>query len=91
MVTDLRLQEGQYDILLTVFYVSYILFEWTTLLWKVFKPHRYAAVCVFSWGFIACLQAVIRNFSQLALLRFLLGITEAMYAGVPFFLSFFYR
>ena len=41
METDLNLSSYQYEWLLRAFYISYILFEWMTLLWKVIPPHIY--------------------------------------------------
>ena len=68
------------------------MFEWMTLLYRVFPPHIYIATCVASWGFIASLQAVASSFRFLFVLRMLLGIGEAAFGpGVPFYLSFFYR
>ena len=63
-----------------------------TLLYRVFPPHIYIAVCVASWGVLASLQAVATSFGSLVLLRLLLGIGEAAFGpGVPFYLSFFYK
>ena len=41
MEEDLNLSSYQYEWLLRAFYLSYILFEWMTLLWKVIPPHIY--------------------------------------------------
>lgn len=41
MEEDLDLSSYQYEWLLRAFYISYILFEWMTLLWKVIPPHIY--------------------------------------------------
>lgn len=41
MERDLHLSSTQFEWLLRVFYISYIAFEWMTLLWKVFPPHVY--------------------------------------------------
>ena len=41
MEEDLNLISYQYEWLLRAFYISYILFEWMTLLWKVIPPHIY--------------------------------------------------
>ena len=41
MEEDLNLSSYQYEWLLRAFYISYILFEWMTLLWKVIPPHIY--------------------------------------------------
>ncbi len=50
MRKDLRLGTGdKYPWLLTIFYISYIVFEFSLLLWKIFPPHRVAAIVVFCW------------------------------------------
>lgn len=88
----MSLQPGQYAWLLTAFYVTYILFEWMTLLYHVIPPHIYISLCVLSWGLIASVQSIVSTFSSLLVLRALLGIAEAAFGpGVPFYLSFFYK
>lgn len=63
-----------------------------TLLYSVFPPHIYIAICVASWGLIASLQSIAPSFESMFVLRALLGISEAAFGpGVPFFLSFFFR
>lgn len=49
------------------------------------------AACVASWGLIASMQALAFSFTSLLMLRAALGIGEAAFVGVPFFMSFFYR
>ncbi|KAF6232709.1 hypothetical protein HO173_009148 [Letharia columbiana] len=88
---DLHLSSLQYEWLLRAFYITYILFEWMTLLWKVFPPHIYLSVCVASWGLIASMQSVAFSFISLFILRAALGIGEAAFVGIPFFMSFFYQ
>ena len=48
-------------------------------------------VVVLSWGVIASLQSLTTSFATLLLLRATLGIAEAAFCGVPFYLSFFFR
>lgn len=84
-------QDGWYEWALGAFYVAYIAFEWMALLWRVVPAHIYVAVLVFSWGVAASLQAVAVNYPMLIFLRFLLGIGEAGFTGVPFYLSFFFK
>ncbi|TVY57273.1 High-affinity nicotinic acid transporter [Lachnellula cervina] len=36
--SDLHLSSSQYQWLLTIFYISYILFEWFALMWKLVPP-----------------------------------------------------
>ncbi|KAK8249844.1 major facilitator superfamily domain-containing protein [Phyllosticta capitalensis] len=89
---DLKLQNGRYEWLLTAFYITYIAFEWMTLLYRLVPPHMYIAACVFSWGLIASLQSLSTSFGQLLALRALLGVAEAAFGpGVPFYLSYFFR
>ena len=60
--------------------------------YHILTPHVYISICVLSWGLIASLQAITTNFSQMLVLRTLLGISEAAFSpGVPFYLSFFFR
>ena len=49
------------------------------------------AVCVASWGLIASLQSLAFSYPSLLVLRSALGIGEAAFVGVPFYLSFFYK
>ena len=76
---------------LTSFYVTYILFEWMSLLWRVLPPHAYVATLVLSWGIVSSLQALAPSYPYLVALRALLGIGEAGFTGVPFYLSFFFK
>lgn len=89
--TDLSLAPGQYDWLLTSFYITYIAFEWMALLFRALPAHIYLSMTVLAWGLIASAQSLTTKFWQLLVLRTLLGISEAAFSGVPFYLSFFYR
>ncbi|OBT74773.1 hypothetical protein VF21_06436 [Pseudogymnoascus sp. 05NY08] len=91
MDVDLNLHSDQYEWILTSFYITYIMFEWMSLLWKVIPAHIYVSVIVMSWGIIASLQALSTSFVTSIILRLLLGIGEAGFTGIPYFLSFFYR
>ncbi|EAQ88277.1 hypothetical protein CHGG_04896 [Chaetomium globosum CBS 148.51] len=84
-------REGWYEWALGAFYIAYIVFEWMALLWRIIPAHIYVAALVMSWGVIASLQAVAVNYPMLIFLRFLLGIGEAGFTGVPFYLSFFFK
>lgn len=91
LTDDLNLSDNQYDWLLTAFYINYILFEWMTLCYKIFPPHIYISCCVFAWGVLASLQSLTTSWAALLVLRALLGIGEAAFVGIPFYLSFFFR
>ena len=49
MTRDLHLVGDRYEWLLTIFYITYVVFEFSLLFWKIFPPHRVAAVVVFCW------------------------------------------
>ncbi|PLB55397.1 MFS general substrate transporter [Aspergillus steynii IBT 23096] len=92
MEDDLHLSSDQYSWLLTIFYISYTVFEFLALMWKIIPPHRWAAITVMTWGIVATCQAAAQNWQGMMALRFLLGMGEAGFGpGTPFLLSFFYR
>ncbi|KAI1351499.1 major facilitator superfamily domain-containing protein [Xylaria sp. FL0043] len=83
--------ENYFEWALRAFYIAYIAFEWMSLLWRIVPAHIYVSLIVLSWGIIASLQAVVTSYPWLIALRGLLGIGEAGFTGVPFYLSFFYK
>ena len=46
---DLHLVGDRNEWLLAVFYITYVVFQFSLLFWKIFPPHRVAAVVVFGW------------------------------------------
>jgi MFS family permease len=91
LTDDLQLSDSQYEWLLTAFYIMYILFEWMTVMYQVAPPHIYVAICVCAWGVLASLQSLATSYAYLLVLRALLGIGEAAFVGIPFYLTFFFR
>ncbi|KAI4804944.1 MFS general substrate transporter, partial [Aureobasidium sp. EXF-8845] len=86
MAKALDLNADRYSWLLTIFYISYILFQFQVLGWKRWPPHIWA-----SWAIFGCCQAAVTSWEGEMVLRFLLGVFEAAYGpGVPYLLSFFY-
>ncbi|KAK4248352.1 major facilitator superfamily domain-containing protein [Corynascus novoguineensis] len=91
MANDLGLDTNRYNWLLNMFYISYVIAEFSVLLWKIFPPHIVGAIVVFSWGLIATVQAGVQSWGGEMALRFLLGAFEAAYGpGIIYLLSFFY-
>ncbi|KAI0021826.1 major facilitator superfamily transporter [Xylariomycetidae sp. FL0641] len=92
MGKDLGFDDAQYQWLLTIFYIPYILFEWCALMWKAVPPHQWAFICVLVWGLASTLQAAAFNWAGLMACRFFLAMAEAAFApGVPYLLTFFYK
>ena len=86
MEEDLDLTGDKYDWLLTIFYISYITFQWQSLMWKLIPPHIWCAFCVFGWGLVSTVQAGIHTWGAEMALRFLMGVFEAGYG--PGMMSF---
>jgi MFS family permease len=62
-----------------------------SILWKIIPAHIYITAIVLSWGLVASLQSIATSFAGLIVLRILLGIGEAGFTGIPFYLSFFFK
>lgn len=45
----LNLTSSQYAWFSTIFYITYIIFEFCIIFWKVFPPHLVGAIVVFGW------------------------------------------
>ncbi|ROW08239.1 hypothetical protein VMCG_03304 [Cytospora schulzeri] len=91
MSEDLGMSGDQYQWLLTIFYIPFIIFEWLALMWKILPPHIWASACVFTWAVASMLQATAFNWRGLMVCRWFLAIAEAGFApGMPYLFSFFY-
>ena len=91
MQKQLHLSSPDYQWLLTIFYIAYILFEWLILMWKVVPPHIWAAICVTGFGIVATLQSATYSFTGMMIARFFLGMFEAGFGpAFPLYLSYFY-
>lgn len=91
LTRDLRLDDSQFEWLLTAFYISYIAFEWMTVMFQIVRPHVYISLCVGAWGILASCQALTTSWAGLMVIRALLGVGEAAFVGIPFYLTFFFR
>jgi MFS family permease len=91
LTDDLAISDNQYEWLLTSFYITYILFEWMTVMYQLVPPHIYISVCVCAWGVLASLQCLATSYAYMLVMRALLGIGEAAFVGIPFYLTFFFR
>ncbi|KAJ5525509.1 major facilitator superfamily transporter [Penicillium frequentans] len=91
MSKDLNETDAQYQWLLTIFYIPYILFEWMALMWKIVPPHIWTFATVFVWGLASVLQSAAFNWQGMMACRFFLAAAEAGFSpGIPYLLSFFY-
>ncbi|KAH2700224.1 hypothetical protein KXV84_008452 [Aspergillus fumigatus] len=89
---DLGLIDSQWSWVLNAFYICYVLFEWTTVFWKLLPAHLYVAALCICWGAAAMCSGAVHNLAELIVCRCLLGVFEAAFgAGAPYFLSLFYQ
>jgi len=91
MSKDLGINDSQYQWLLTVLYLGYLLFDWQTIFYKIFPISIYVPTVIVIWGIIAGSCGAAQNFAGMLVLRLLLGIFESSYApGLAYFFSLFY-
>ncbi|KAI1826565.1 DNA-repair protein rad2 [Xylaria intraflava] len=89
---DLGLTANQFQIAVSILFVTYIVFELpSNLVLKPFGPQRWLAFIVTAWGLIALGTGFVKNFQGLLALRILLGVFEAgLFPGLNIYLTFFY-
>ncbi|KAG5654892.1 hypothetical protein KAF25_005849 [Fusarium avenaceum] len=93
LATDLNLVGNQYNIVLSLFFIPYILLEIpSNILLKKFKrPSVYLGILVTIWGIIMTLHGVVKGFGGLLAVRMLLGVFEAgFYPGAVYLCTFWY-
>ena len=93
MQDSLHITSTQYSVILLVFFISYVIFEVPSniVLHRV-RPSIFLSLCCFIWGGVAACMAACRDWSQMAAVRFCLGVVEAAFApGVAYYLSCWYK
>lgn len=93
MYIDLNFKKNQYNLLLSIFFVPYVVFAPPiAMLGKRFSPARVLPILMFSFGSFTLLSAATTNFSGLFALRWFLGMSEsAFFPLVIYYLTTFYR
>ncbi|OQE17885.1 hypothetical protein PENSTE_c019G07977 [Penicillium steckii] len=89
---DLGLVGNQYQIAVSILFVTYCFFEVpSNLVLKKLRPSRYIATISIIWGIIATLTGITQNYSGLIACRVLLGVVEAgLFPGFITYLTLFY-
>lgn len=93
MEDDLKMKGYDYNLVVSVFYISYIIFEIpANLLCKWMGPGWFLPLTTLGFGLISVGCAFVDTVPQLSGVRFLLGLFEAgMMPGVAYYLSRWYR
>ncbi|KAH8668811.1 major facilitator superfamily domain-containing protein [Xylariales sp. PMI_506] len=92
LTTDLNLVGNQYQISVSILFVTYLLFEVpSNLVLKKFTPSRWIAFITTAWGIVATLTGLVNSFGSLIAVRLILGALEAgLFPGLNVYLTFFY-
>ncbi|KAI0053755.1 MFS general substrate transporter [Auriscalpium vulgare] len=87
-----HLTTNQYNWLGTIFYLSYLLFEYPqNLALQRFPVGRWMSINIFIWGVALCCHAACTNFAGLFVVRLILGMCEgSITAGFMIVSSMFY-
>lgn len=82
-----------YNIILTMFYISYIVFEIpANILCKYMGPGWFIPITTILFGICSLATAWVKTVPQMMAVRFLLGLFEAgMLPGIAYYLSRWYR
>ncbi|OJT10808.1 hypothetical protein TRAPUB_12677 [Trametes pubescens] len=93
LMQNVGITNDQYLTALMIFFVSYTIFETpSNYMLKRFRPSRWIAFLMFSWGAMTMILGGIHNFGGLIAVRFLLGMFEAgLFPGMVYVLTFWYR
>ncbi|KAH8111692.1 MFS general substrate transporter [Phellopilus nigrolimitatus] len=90
--TSAHLNANQYNWLGTIFYLSYLLFEYPqNLALQRFPVGKWMSINIFIWGVALCSHAACHSFGSLFAVRFILGICEgSITAGFMIVSGMFY-
>ncbi|PCH43306.1 MFS general substrate transporter [Wolfiporia cocos MD-104 SS10] len=90
--TATHLTTNQYNWLGTIFYISYLVFEYPqNLALQRFPVGKWLSVNIFIWGAALCCHAACKDFTGLLICRLVLGICEgSITAGFMVVTSMFY-
>ncbi|KAH7002669.1 major facilitator superfamily domain-containing protein [Ilyonectria destructans] len=93
MELDLGMSGTDYNLSLTIFFISYAVFEpLTNALLKRLTPRIFFTSIIVTWGLIMTLMGFVTNFRGLLAARWFLGIAEAgLFPGVNYYLSCWYK
>lgn len=93
MDKDLHFVGNQYNTMLSIFYVPYVLFAPPIgMLGKKYGPNKVLPIMMFSFGSATLLASSVQNWSGMMALRWFLGMAEsAFFPLVIYYLTTFYR
>ncbi|EJF61838.1 MFS general substrate transporter [Dichomitus squalens] len=93
MEADLHFKDGQYNTILSVFFVPYVIFSApVAFIGKQYGPSRVLPILMFIFGAMTLLSAAVTNFGGMMAVRWFLGMAESgFFPLVIYYLTTFYR
>jgi MFS family permease len=90
---DLGLTTNQFNATLTIFFVSYSVFEpLTNVLLKRLRPSIFIPLIMVLWGITMTFMGFVNDWAGLMTARWFLGLAEAgLFPGINYYLSCWYR
>ncbi|OAQ89908.1 major facilitator superfamily transporter [Purpureocillium lilacinum] len=89
---DLNMKGEQYNIALTIFFVSYIVFEVpANMALKYLSPRTWIPSITVSWGIVMTLMGIVHNYEGLLAARFFLGVPESgIFPAAAYYITMWY-
>ncbi|KAH8899047.1 MFS general substrate transporter [Thozetella sp. PMI_491] len=93
MSSDLGLTDGNYSMLISIFFVGYLIYEIpSNLILARVPPSWYLPSLMIAWGILVAGMSQVANFHAILVCRFFLGFIEAGFMpGVMFLMSCWYK
>ena len=93
LALDLDLSTPQYNMTLTIFFISYSVFEpLTNILLKRLRPSIFIPIIMITWGASMLSMGFVTSYGGLLTARWFLGLCEAgLFPGINYYLSCWYK
>ncbi|KAI0857405.1 MFS general substrate transporter [Xylaria cubensis] len=93
LTEELGLYGNRYNIVLFAYFIPYILLEVpSNIVIKKTRPSLYLSGLMFSWGIVNMSMGFVKSFTQLVILRTLLGVLESgVLPGIIYLTSMYYK
>lgn len=93
LIDDLKLKGTEFNTVLTIFFIPYILLEIpSNVLLKKLSPRIWLSICCLGFGLVTTFQGLTQNYGGIMATRFLLGVFECgMFPGCFYLISMWYK